>query len=77
MTGMEVSYLAAVGAGLLSFLSPCVLPLVIPYLAFLGGVLGAFVALRLLERRKGFQTAYLPVVVGEAPEECPGSGGSS
>ena len=38
MTGMEVSYLAAVGAGLLSFLSPCVLPLVIPYLAFLGGV---------------------------------------
>ena len=38
MTGMEVSHLAAVGAGLLSFLSPCVLPLVIPYLAFLGGV---------------------------------------
>ena len=38
MIGMEVSYLAAVGAGFLSFLSPCVLPLVIPYLAFLGGV---------------------------------------
>lgn len=38
MGGMEVSYLGAAVAGLLSFLSPCVLPLVPPYLAFLGGV---------------------------------------
>ncbi len=38
MTGMEVSFLGALGAGVLSFLSPCVLPLVVPYLAFLGGV---------------------------------------
>lgn len=38
MTGMEVGVLGAVGAGLLSFLSPCVLPLVPAYLAFLGGV---------------------------------------
>jgi len=38
MTGMEVSYIGALGAGLLSFLSPCVLPLVPAYLAFLGGV---------------------------------------
>ena len=37
MTGMEVSYLAAIGAGALSFLSPCVLPLVLPYLAFISG----------------------------------------
>jgi cytochrome c-type biogenesis protein len=33
-----VSYLGALGAGALSFLSPCVLPLVPPYLAFLAGV---------------------------------------
>lgn len=35
---MEVTYAGAALAGLLSFLSPCVLPLVPPYLAFLGGV---------------------------------------
>ena len=35
---MEVGYGAALLAGVLSFLSPCVLPLVIPYLGFLGGV---------------------------------------
>jgi cytochrome c-type biogenesis protein len=38
MAGFDVSYLAALVAGLLSFLSPCVLPLVPPYLCFLGGV---------------------------------------
>ena len=38
MGGLEVSYIGAVTAGLLSFLSPCVLPLVPPYLCFLGGV---------------------------------------
>lgn len=38
MGGFEVSYIGAVTAGLLSFLSPCVLPLVPPYLCFLGGV---------------------------------------
>jgi len=36
--GLEVSYFGALMAGLLSFLSPCVLPLVPPYLCFLGGV---------------------------------------
>ncbi len=35
---MDVSYLGAVLAGLLSFLSPCVLPLVPPYLAWIAGV---------------------------------------
>ena len=35
---MEVGYLGALLAGLLSFFSPCVLPLVIPYLGFLGGL---------------------------------------
>ena len=38
MGGLDVSYVGAVTAGLLSFLSPCVLPLVPPYLCFLGGV---------------------------------------
>jgi len=38
MDGFEVSYAGALGAGVLSFLSPCVLPLVPPYLCFLGGV---------------------------------------
>ncbi|MGH6735728.1 MAG: cytochrome c biogenesis CcdA family protein [Methyloceanibacter sp.] len=34
---MDVTYIGALLAGLLSFLSPCVLPLVPPYLCFLGG----------------------------------------
>ena len=33
----EISYVAAAGGGLLSFLSPCVLPLVPAYLCFLAG----------------------------------------
>ena len=37
MSGLEVGLLAAFGAGLLSFLSPCVLPLVPPYLSYLAG----------------------------------------
>ena len=37
MTG-DISWIGAVGAGLLSFLSPCVLPLVPPYLCFVAGV---------------------------------------
>jgi cytochrome c-type biogenesis protein len=35
--GSEVTYFGALFAGLLSFLSPCVLPLVPPYLCFLTG----------------------------------------
>ena len=38
MSEFDVSYIGAAGAGLLSFLSPCVLPLVPAYLCFLGGV---------------------------------------
>ena len=38
MGGFEVSYIGALMAGMLSFLSPCVLPLVPPYLCFIGGV---------------------------------------
>jgi len=33
----EVTFLAALVAGLVSFLSPCVLPLVPPYLIFMAG----------------------------------------
>ena len=38
MPGLDVSYAGSAFAGLLSFLSPCVLPLVPAYLCFLGGV---------------------------------------
>ena len=37
MAGLEVSYLAAAGGGLISFLSPCVLPLVPAYLCLVAG----------------------------------------
>ena len=37
MGGFDISYLAAVGGGLVSFLSPCVLPLVPGYMCFLTG----------------------------------------
>ncbi|WP_274629080.1 cytochrome c biogenesis CcdA family protein [Arvimicrobium flavum] len=35
---LDVGYLTAAGAGALSFLSPCVLPLVPPYLCYMAGV---------------------------------------
>ncbi|MBI3326766.1 MAG: cytochrome c biogenesis protein CcdA [Nitrospinae bacterium] len=38
MKGVELSVLVALGAGLLSFLSPCVLPLVPSYLAYIAGI---------------------------------------
>jgi cytochrome c-type biogenesis protein len=38
MKGVELSIIVALGAGLLSFLSPCVLPLVPSYLSFIAGV---------------------------------------
>lgn len=38
MVGLDASYYGAFVAGMLSFLSPCILPLVPPYLCFLGGV---------------------------------------
>ncbi len=37
MAAIDISYAAAAGGGLLSFLSPCVLPLVPAYLCFLAG----------------------------------------
>ena len=38
MEGLNVTYLGALTAGVLSFLSPCILPIVPPYLCFIGGV---------------------------------------
>lgn len=34
----SLSFVGALGAGVLSFLSPCILPLVLPYLCFLAGI---------------------------------------
>ena len=38
MSGTEVGYLLAFAAGLLSFLSPCVLPMIPTYLSFISGI---------------------------------------
>lgn len=38
MAGFDVGFAGAFVAGLLSFFSPCILPLVPPYLCFIGGV---------------------------------------
>jgi len=38
MGGLDIGFAGAFIAGLLSFMSPCVLPLVPPYLCFIGGV---------------------------------------
>lgn len=38
MTGFDITYGGAVLAGLISFFSPCILPIVPPYLCFLAGV---------------------------------------
>ena len=35
---LDIGYLSAAGAGALSFLSPCVLPLVPPYLCYMAGI---------------------------------------
>jgi len=35
---VDIGYMSAVGAGAISFLSPCVLPLVPPYLCYMAGV---------------------------------------
>ncbi|RUY75691.1 cytochrome c biogenesis CcdA family protein, partial [Mesorhizobium sp. M7A.F.Ca.CA.001.10.2.1] len=35
---LDIGYVSAVGAGAISFLSPCVLPLVPPYLCYMAGV---------------------------------------
>lgn len=66
--GFETTYPAAFLAGLLSFVSPCILPLVPPYLCYLGGV-----SLKELEEggdggnvRRGVFLAALAFVLGFA-----------
>jgi cytochrome c-type biogenesis protein len=34
----QVSFLIALAAGIISFLSPCILPIIPSYLSFLGGI---------------------------------------
>ena len=66
---MEVSLFAALVAGLLSFLSPCVLPLVVPYLGFIGGVtlqVGADGAIEVRGERARVMRAALAFVLGFA-----------
>jgi cytochrome c-type biogenesis protein len=62
---LEVSVLGAFVAGLLSFVSPCVLPLVPPYLAFIGGVsVGQLAEPGTAENRSRIVAAALAFVAG-------------
>src|SRR5438552_7887790 len=54
----DVSILAALLAGLISFLSPCVLPLVPPYLAYLAGTSIERFADAESKRRVGRETIF-------------------
>ena len=54
--------LVAVLAGILSFLSPCVLPIVPPYLAYMGGVSVNEMDEAATARRKVFVTALFFVL---------------
>ena len=56
--GLVPSLMVALLAGLLSFLSPCVLPIVPPYLAYMSGI-----SMRdLTEDRRGPSRATLPAL---------------
>lgn len=54
----DIPLYAAFLAGLLSFLSPCVLPLVPPYLAYLGGVEAAELVDEKAQHKKLFRTFF-------------------
>jgi len=58
----DVSYLAALIAGLVSFLSPCVLPLVPPYLVFLAGTSLERLADKKVEQRVKRETVTAAVL---------------
>ncbi len=55
---MDVTIFTALFAGVISFLSPCVLPLVPPYLGYLGGT----TIDQLTEETEGINRAYLRVI---------------
>jgi cytochrome c-type biogenesis protein len=57
---LDIGYVSAVGAGAISFLSPCVLPLVPPYLCYMAGVsVDDFRGDHGLAARPGTRTALL------------------
>ena len=57
---IDIGYVSAVGAGAVSFLSPCVLPLVPPYLCYMAGVtVNDFRAYGDVAARAGARTALL------------------
>ena len=57
---LDVGYVSAIGAGALSFLSPCVLPLVPPYLCYMAGVsVDDFRTNTVETARSGVRTALL------------------
>lgn len=65
MSGVETpSVLAALFAGVVSFLSPCVLPLVPGYLSLMSGVSAADVQTQALQRRSRIVVAAALFVVG-------------
>ncbi|WP_018687834.1 cytochrome c biogenesis CcdA family protein [Ahrensia kielensis] len=66
---LDISYATALGAGALSFLSPCVLPLVPPYLCYMAGVTvdefrGEAVEKKAIVIRGALITASLAFVLG-------------
>lgn len=67
---IEISWLGAIGAGALSFLSPCVLPLVPPYLCYMAGVsvedfrVGAEMESRRGQARRALVIAAVSFVLG-------------
>ncbi|TWG95494.1 cytochrome c-type biogenesis protein [Mesorhizobium sp. J18] len=66
---LDIGYMTAVGAGALSFLSPCVLPLVPPYLCYMAGVTvedfrGGTAGAEAGSRRRALLTASLAFVLG-------------
>lgn len=57
---LDVGYVSAIGAGALSFLSPCVLPLVPPYLCYMAGVsVDEFRENTVQEAKSGVRSALL------------------
>jgi len=63
VSGFEITYAGAMVAGLLSFLSPCVLPLVPPYLCFLGGLTLDQLADRHTMRDRAARRVFLAALV--------------
>lgn len=66
---LDIGYMTAIGAGALSFLSPCVLPLVPPYLCYMAGVTvedfrGGTASAEARSRRRALLAASLAFVLG-------------